>query len=162
MHSFGRLVPINFLLTKPEQIEGLDAVGRLNCISPGTNATFQTDRTNAVSKDSNEDLYQIKNGSAATLIVDNIRRNFMNRQIFCNGLSHFFFLHFSAQGEWGRVNGTHSYIQDVTITLTHIHSINGILYRTLIYKYIIYSYVYIHFNCTHDYTQHIMYVYTKI
>lgn len=107
VHSYGRLVPINFLLTEPEQIEGLDAVGRVNCTTAGAAANFQTDLNNAVSKDSNEDLYQIKNGSTATLIVDNIRRNFMNRQIFCNGLSHFFFLHFSAQGKWGRVNGTH-------------------------------------------------------
>ena len=108
MHSYGRLVPINFLLTEPEQIEGLDAVGRVNCTTPGTNATFQIDLINAVSTDQNADVYQIKNGSTATLIADNIRRNFINRQILCNGLSHLFFLHFSSQGEWGRVSGAHT------------------------------------------------------
>ena len=111
MHSYGRLIPVNFLVTEPEQIEGPDGVGRVNCTTSGMAANFQNNLTmiSAVTGDKNAVLHQIKSDSTATLIVKNIRRaKFKNRQIFCNSLSHFFFLHLSEQGEWTRDNGLHS------------------------------------------------------
>ena len=111
MHSFGRLIPINFLVTEPEQIEGPDGVGRVNCTTPRAAARFQTSLKDAVTEDINvnPNLYQIRNGNTATLIVNNIRRNFKNRKIYCNSLSHFFFLQISGQSERARVTSTHSF-----------------------------------------------------
>ena len=109
VHSYGRLLPVNFLVTEPDQIEGPDGVGRVNCTTPRAAASFQTSLKDAVTEDKNINLYQIRNGNTATLIVSNIRRNFKNRKIYCNSLSHFFFLQISAQSEWARVTNTHSF-----------------------------------------------------
>lgn len=114
MHSYGRLIPVNFLVTKPEQIEGPDGVGRVNCTASRGEASFQNSLIEAVTEVENENLYQIRSGSTATLIVDNIRRNFMNRQIFCNSLNHRFFLHFSDRSECT----TFTTLQNLTIQST--------------------------------------------
>lgn len=111
VHSYGRLIPVNFLVTEPEQIEGPDGVGRVNCTTPRGAARFQTSLKDAVTEDINvnSNLYQMRNGNTATLIVNNIRKNFNNRKIYCNSLGHFFFLQISGQSEWVKVTSTHPF-----------------------------------------------------
>lgn len=113
MHSYGRLIPVNFLVTDPEQIEGPDGVGRVNCTTPRGAARFQTSLKDAVTEDINvnSNLYQMRNGNTATLIVNNIRKNFNNRKIYCNSLGHFFFLQISGQSELVRVTSTHPFTE---------------------------------------------------
>ena len=130
VHSYGRLIPINFLVTEPEQIEGPDGVGRVNCTTPRAAARFQTSLKDAVTEDINvnPNLYQIRNGNMATLIVNNIRRNFKNRKIYCNSLRHFFFLQISGQSEWARLTSTHSFT-----VLQHPHTcIQALIHATII------------------------------
>ena len=130
MHSYGRLIPINFLVTEPEQIEGPDGVGRVNCTTPRAAGSFQTSLKDAVTEDINvnPNLYQIRNGNTATLIVNNIRRNFKNRKIYYNSLSHFFFLQISGQSEWTRLTSTHSFT-----VLQHPHTcIQVLIHATII------------------------------
>ena len=92
--TYGRLLPTNFLLTEPEQIEGPDGVGRVNCTATGTFADFQNGPLIST-EDNNEDLHQIHMGASATLIVKSTRRlNFSNTLVYCNG--HSLYLHLSA------------------------------------------------------------------
>ena len=100
MHSYGRLIPVNFLVTEPEQIEGPDGVGRVNCTTSGMAANFQNASLTSVTEDSNEELYQIRMDTTTTLIVRNARRqNFTNMLVHCNGQSHILYLHLSSQSE---------------------------------------------------------------
>ena len=127
VHSYGRLIPINFLVTEPEQIEGPDGVGRVNCTTPRAAGRFQTSLKDAVTEDINvnPNLYQIRSGNTATLIVNNIRRNFKNRKIYCNSLSHFFFLQMSDQSEWARVTTLIHRVTAPTHMYTGINTCNN-------------------------------------
>ena len=129
MHSYGRLIPINFLVTEPEQIEGPDGVGRVNCTTPRAAARFQTSLKDAVTEDINvnPNLYQIRSGNTATLIINSIRRNFKNRKIYCDSLRHFFFLQISGQSEWARVTTHHTHHHTFIHRVTApIHMYTGI------------------------------------
>ena len=118
-HSYGRLLPTNFLVTEPEQIEGPDGVGRVNCTTTRTFADFQNDSLTSVTEDNNEDLHQIHMGASATLIVKSTRRqNFSNTLVYCNG--HSLYLHLSAQSE-GQDTHTHTHTHRHTQTHTHTH-----------------------------------------
>ena len=98
MHSYGRLLPTNYLVTEPEQIEGPDGIGRVNCTSIGTTAKFQTISLTSVTEDSNEEIYQITQDSTATLVVRNTRAaNFTNTLVYCNGQNRSLYLHLSTQ-----------------------------------------------------------------
>ena len=96
VHSYGRLIPHEFPITDLQQISGPDGIGRITCtVSSGTARFF---RPGGVLE--TDGVTQTRNGATATLVV-NPRRNFNNRDIYCNEIeSYYFYLFISGNSEF--------------------------------------------------------------
>ena len=101
VHSYGRLIPHEFLITDLQQISGPGGIGRITCtVSSGT-ARFVPNggqlETDGVS--------QTINGATATLVVNpsNVGR-FQNRGLYCTyRQTNFFYLFISSASKYNRI-----------------------------------------------------------
>ena len=94
VHSFGRLIPHEFLITGLQQISGLDEMGTITCtVSSGT-ARFDANRGQLNSGG----VTQTMNGATATLAVNPTDVNsFQNRDLYCSNINtNFFYLYISS------------------------------------------------------------------
>ena len=94
VHSYGRLIPGEFLITGLQQISGPDGIGRITCtVSSGT-ARFVANggqlETGGVT--------QTRNGAIATLVVNPTDvGSFQNRNLYCTNINtNFFYLFISS------------------------------------------------------------------
>ena len=93
IHSYGRLIPLNFPITDLHQISGPDGIGRINCtVSVGT-ARFVASggqlETGGVT--------QTRNEESATLVVNSTDvGSFQNRHVYCTTAANDFYLFISS------------------------------------------------------------------
>ena len=87
VHSYGRLIPLDFPITNLQQISDTDGIGRITCtVSSGT-AMFQ------VIGAQKTDVTLTSNGATATLVVNTTNATrFTNRDVTCNGTYFYLFL----------------------------------------------------------------------
>ena len=98
VHSYGRLIPHEFLITDLQQISGPDGIGRITCTVSNGTARFVANsgqlETGGVS--------QTKNGATATLVVNpsNVD-SFQNRELYCTNINtNFFYLFISSASKF--------------------------------------------------------------
>ena len=85
VHSYGRFIPHEFLITDLNQISGPDGIGRITCtVSSGTARFIANDGQPLDTRE----LTQTRNGASATLVVNTPDVNsFQNRELYCTNIN---------------------------------------------------------------------------
>ena len=114
VHSYGRLIPHEFLITDPQQISGPDGIGRITCTVNSGTARFGANGGTVVGGGVSE----TRNGATATLAVNpsNVD-SFWNRQLFCIKIyTNYFYLFISSASKFpSRYCIINNYIQRKTM-----------------------------------------------
>ena len=100
VHSYGRLIFNETVITDKQQLQPPNndsGDGRIECTVSSGGARFSYfGRT--VSTDTSGDVYEIRSGSTATVVIrDGAFNNFVNFEGDCVGIYHYLFL---SNGEW--------------------------------------------------------------